>query len=156
MFFLNGVKVLSLEDYFFFNASEIKIVDSGKQKLQFVLEDRKLLSSFHLSFYIKNLQLLTPVNTGSKLDYTKVSLGDKIYYTSTCSDGYVLSGNVSYDKEIVVEKNNDDSIDDKEENVGNNEDNPNTIDIVFIFLILSLVSWMILFTLHKKSASKYN
>lgn len=142
--YLNGIKVLELEDYLLFKNSEIVITDSGKQQLQFVLED---LSNYYygLTFYIKNLHVSSLINADSKLDSTKVSLGDKLYYSATCSDGYVLSGNISYDKEIVAEKKNDDeNIDGKEDNGDSGEKNPNTSDIAIIGSIIVIVAGVLL------------
>lgn len=165
--YLNDEFIINLDDYFLFESSTIEITKTGKQQLQFVVRDQRTADFRSLTFYIKNLKLLKPINGGSRLDYTKASLDDQIYYTATCSDGYVLSGNISYDKEIVVKgenygeivDNTDDNIqndmDDNRDIIEKNEKNPNTIDIIVLVLILLCVSGIVFVVLYKKVMLKY-
>ena len=166
--YLNDNKVLTLSDNYLFNRSEIKVNKTGVQKLQFVLEDAYYYSkAFGLTFYIKDLKLLSFINNGDKLDYSKVKYNDTLSYSMICPDGYLINDSFVFDKEVIKDDESDDlKENEKEENaVGNNdntkddnlsgstndnEKNPNTADVIVLVLSIMFVSFVIGFVVFKK------
>ncbi len=150
--YLNDTKITDFDDYLLFKNFEIEVTTSGKQKLQFVLEDAyycyggNCWRNYGLTYYIKNLQLRTIINNGAQLDYTKVSLGDEVHYSATCFDGYTLIDSIVYDKEIKGET----EIEVSEPLEEVEEENPNTTDIVLGLIVIVIITCIAIVIFAKK------
>lgn len=86
---------------------------------------------------IREPMVLTYINSGEKLDTTKVSNGDKILNIKQCSTGYIKETKSVYEKD-----------ENQQENIQDNNSNPETgdrliVNIIFIFLI-SIVSLLLI------------
>ena len=153
--YLNGERVMTLGDYHLYKLSEIKVSKSGLQKLQFVLKDAYYYSkAFGLTFYIKDLKLLSFISNGDKLDYSKVEYNDRLSYSMICPDGYLINDSFVFDKEVIKDDESDDlKENEKEENTAGNNDNeknPNTADIIVLVLSILFVSFDIGYVVLKK------
>lgn len=157
--YLNDESVMTLGDYHLYKLSKIKVSKSGLQKLQFLLDDSYFYSkAFGLTFYIKDLKLLSFINNGDKLDYSNVKYNDRLSYSMICPDGYLINDSFVFDKEVIIDdesddlKENDDNI--KDDNLSgstnDNEKNPNTADVIVLVLSIMFVSFVIGFVIFKK------
>lgn len=89
-------------------------------------------------FYIKDIQVLTPLNTGEQLDTSLVEDGDTIYYECGCSNGTMFRNTIEYKEE-------------QEENPGisNPETNSNILYIGILIVMFTATAILIKFNSDK-------
>lgn len=109
----------------------------------------------------KTPSLLSPINTGAKLDQSLVSEGDVLYYEAVCENGYILGEKIEYIKPVVEDKEETDNVVD-DENVENDKvesqdkvENPNTfvgnMFILFVIVLLLSLGSLVIFDYKRKS-----
>ena len=170
--FINDDEVLYYADnYFasdyysyFYKLYSFSIATDGEQNLDFFVDTWNIYNNFDIS--IRNPILLSPINTGAKLDQSLVSEGDVLYYEAVCENGSTLGEKIEYIKPVVEDKEETDNVVD-DENVENDKvdndkvesqdkvENPNTFAgnmfILFVIVLLLSLGSLVIFDYKRKS-----